>query len=427
MSRAAVGALLLLALALALAISTLAGRTAPHPASSRSKAPEGRLAAALLLEELDLPARRFEAAPLALAPATAVLWMPFAPDLPPHLLVAAEDAAGPALEDPRHALHYRSFVEQGGTLVLAASAGAAFFLERVLGIPAAPRSEACEPQVSTVRVLDGGELRVDSRACLVADGVPLRAPPSASGATALVVDGEGRIVALRYALGSGAVVLLGADEFLTNAGLPSAQHAELFVQLIEALAPTGVPQLFDEFALGGWAPQGKVELALSPGIRGLSLHLVLLALLWAWCAAWPREFPRDPPPHERRSPLERARAQAALLARAGHYGHLALRLRSGVLRRLAGRLRLSVRDVERPAEREAVLRELELRAPAAGRALVRELLVSRPVQRAAELEELGAQLLELERSLLEGTLRPPRLPLAGSASEDVAPVRAARS
>ncbi len=421
MSRGLLGAVLVLALLLALVLSNLVAAGKVPPLSVRSKEPQGRLAAALLLEELGLVARRLEAPPLALPAARAVLWMPGVPDLPEHLLRGPDEARGPALDDPRHALHYRHFVEQGGTLVLPAGERERTFLERVFELADPPLGEELWDSPDRARLLAGPPLAIDFAERLTQDGRELRIPLRASGPEALAVDGAGRVVVLRYVHGAGSIVLLAEGGFFSNEFIGHARHAELFVRLVGELTARGEDLYFDEFALGSWAPAGKLELALAPGVRGLTLHLVLLALVGAWIVAWPREFPRDAPPLERRSPLERARAQAGLLVRSGHWAHLALRLRQGLLRRLAARLRLVRRELERMEEVEAALAELAALPHAPPAATLRELFVTRPVRDAAALESLGRELALLERELLEHDVRSVRLPIAVSRREDGAP------
>lgn len=429
-ARALFGALLVLVLLIAMVISGLTGSLGSDPQSARSKEPAGRLAAALLLEELGIEHRLFEAAPISLPQGPNLLWLPGAPRLPDHLLAGVDEARGPALDDPRHGLFYRRFVEEGGTLVVPATVAARPFLERALGLDDPPLAQHAAAPGGEVRLLGGAPLRLGSPARLGRGGAPLRAPLLPGEPEPLAVDAEGLVFALRIPFGAGALVLLADDAFLTHAELPLAEHALFFACLVELLRPSSRPLYFDEFALGGWRPVGKLELALSPGARGVTLHLLLLALLWAWMHAWPREFPRDPPPLELRSPLERARAQAGLLLRGAQVPFLAERLRAGVLRRLARALRLPAREVEGSQERAVALSALLERAPRARHGSLRALLAERAVTNGAELEALGRELLDLERALLadfaHGSPSRPTLPAARRSGDDAVPARPAQ-
>ena len=396
--RALAGGVLIVALVIGVLLSALATHAPPDSNSARSTEPAGRLAAALLLEELGREGKRFDAAPIGLPRGRALVWMPGAPKLPDHLVTGPDDAMGPALDDPRHALFYRRFVEEGGTLVLPADDETREFLGTVFELDA-PLGRSFADVSNEVGLRGEEPARVLFEERLSRDGEALRAPLAARGPEALATDAEGFVVALRIEQGAGAVVLLATDRFLTNELIALGEHALFFVRLVELLRPPGGPVHFDEFALGGWATPTKVELAFTPGARLLSLQLLLLALLWCWMHGWAREFPRDPPALDQRSPLARARAQAGLQLRAGHPAWLAERLRLGVLRRLVRALRLPEREVEEPAGRRAALDALADRLPANSASSVDELFQTRAVKNAADLERLGADLLALERRL----------------------------
>ena len=217
--------------------------------------------------------------------------------------------------------------------------------------------------------------------------------------------------------------MLGSFDFLDNEVIGERDHALHLTRLVEEL-DLGGRLLFDEYALGLWDPDSAGGLALSKGVRGVSLHLLLLLLLVVWRAAWTREFPRDPQPLERVSPLARAEARAALLERAGRPDLAGDLLRRGVLNRLRARLKLAGSRRERAfdcsldalvasdqtaggrweafADREARRMAQRSGRPEAGESWSRVFTAGLP-RTARGLEELADRLSRVEREALKPT------------------------
>ncbi len=315
----AVGLALLL-LAVILTLGAVGGGPAPVPGSALSVEDDGRRAAYLVLEELGFATEVWRAAPGRLPPGRSVLWMPRAPES-----LSEEHADDPLRAARERGLlgrgRYVEFLEQGGSLVLAASEEALDFLESELDL---------EPDVLPAWELDGAPSLAQGELLELEQG----------GLTRFLGDGD-ELLAVRMRVGEGAAVLVADGRWLDNARLGDGDAGLALARLTERLAgraALGGRILFDEHVLGGGVSSGPVDLALAPDARLLSLHLILLALVAVWIGAWAREFPRDPPPLGQLSPLARARAQAGLLVRAGQAALLADFLRAGTLRRLGARV-----------------------------------------------------------------------------------------
>jgi len=384
-----------------------------------SNGPDGRRALRLTLERLGFPVDGWEHPPGALPRGANALWMARIPrwDEPDDEEPGAEeprdeDAAPPRRGRPRIGLqspeHYLHFVESGGSLILPYSAETPAFLQEVLeldGLAALTAAAAsAERSEWPVRLASGEVLRVRWSAGgelpqLLTDGsaAPLWMSPDP-------VSGADRVLAATIALGSGRVVLLADDAFVSNAELIELDHALLATRLVEGLGP--IEQLlFDEYALGHWAPDSALSLAFSGRALVPTLQLLAWALLALWCAGWAWRFPRDPEPLARLAPLSRARAQANVLERAGRFALLAGFAREAALHRLR-RLAGLVGGARVPAagssaaaleqELDFVLERLGL---AAERATWRVLFVAR---RVATQEQLNRLQLELD-ALVERT------------------------
>lgn len=285
-----------------------------RPGSVLSSEPDGRRALLLLLDELGFDARAWTEVPARLPHGGATL---FLDAVPPEPLRASQDSW--AQRDMRH---YRRFVEQGGALFVPASQEMIGFFEEDLRFD----------EVGRVPWTDG---RLVSRAYLSgSEECTIRWTPDRLGSSlisdpgarflASTVDGAGLAVAV--ALGRGTLVLLapGEDPW-SNKRLSTEEHALLCVRLLESVAPSR-SVLFDEYVLGGWAPDSPMELAFSPQSFVFSLHLFLFALFALWTAVWVRSFPRDAEPLAAVSALARARSFAGLLERAGRSDLLAAML-----------------------------------------------------------------------------------------------------
>jgi hypothetical protein len=357
------------------------------PESVVSPAPGGRRALFELLGELGLRPAVWRRAPSALPEGRGLVWAAAAPE--PGTPGDEEDAGGSNTADPRHPLHYARFVEEGGTLVLPAAEHG--FLEEVLAEPL-PDIECTaldgeEPSWLTVR---GERLRVRSPWRLeVADGT------TNERVAVECADEQGRAHAVAVGVGRGRLVLLADDAFLDNEAIGELDHALWAVRLAEGLG-AGDPVLFDEYALGAWAPPGRLALALGPRARAVTLHVLVWLALALWASAWSREFPRDPRHSPRHSPLARARSQARLFERAGRYDLLAERLHTGVLEAAARRAGLAPSAGGDRSLLDAVAARLEargLRIPPAARTDPRTVRTER------ELERLASGLDHLEAAL----------------------------
>lgn len=361
---ALLGVVALFALLTLLSLGAQSGEPVPH--SVRSAGDDGRLMLFRLLERLGFEPRQWERPPSEL-PAGGTLWAAhvpraFDPEVPADDPLERARAGGP------HAWsHYADFVRAGGVLILPGSERSARFCEQVLGLPAIEPPELGEPGPPPLELeLEPGPgwLAVRTRA--------------------------GNQVALRAELDGGAVLLVGADPWLDNAGLPEGQRALLAVRLLEGYGG-GAPILFDEHALGG-GRLGASATSLAFGAGGLvTWHLLALLVLAAWAGAWAREFPRDPRQDEALAPLLRARATAALLVRGGRVDTLARMLRAGVLGRLGGR---AFADGRAEAGELAALARRR-GEPERAEDWV-ELLAARPVRTLEELVELDRDLRALE-------------------------------
>jgi hypothetical protein len=335
-----------------------------------------------------------------------------------------EQAADP-LEIPfiLHNLNnYGDFVREGGTLVLPGGDETVRALSDSLGLE----------ELDGLGALSGDSVELERlmwglEELAFVDTIRLLEEPDPElFAEELALTEDGRWFALAVPVGAGRVVLLADDSFLDNPekqgfleppprGIAAADHALLATRLMEEL-DRGGRLFFDEYALGRWMPGSAVGLAAS-GRRGtLTLQLLLFLLVLAWSAMWVREFPRDPEGLARLSPLSRARAQAALLRRAGRFDLLAGMLRRGTLRRLCAIAR--VRDQGEPtveseggsaeagAWRKWADERLDAVLAAAGaeneRARYAGQLFGPEPRVVAELDELTSALEALERHLAAG-------------------------
>jgi hypothetical protein len=348
-----------------LALSMLPGGEASSPRSGFSAAPRGRLFAYKLLDELGFHPRLWSEAPGNLARGRSLLWLAAEPPEPPKVLrelwKKAEDpqpGAGPRAStgrerDPRH---YRRFVQEGGVLLASIADGRRAFLQDELGVEAidalvlelAPGDTSDENRPFTQTVAAQGRERLTIEPAL-------RTGPDFSGgafeqrspvvwiqdperrATPLIADPDRpeRAVAWRIALGRGAVVVLADDELFANRAIADADNGLYLVRLLEAIGSVD-EVLFDEYALGAPIHPTALDLALAPGRAPITLHLLLALALWLWWLAWSSAFPRDPAEHSSASPVARATAFGATLARLGRHRELGEMLRRGVLARLPG-------------------------------------------------------------------------------------------
>lgn len=400
LGRLALGALLALLLAGMLLRVLLPGAPSSRW-SSRSRQPEGWLAAFLLLEGLGREPARFTGAYARLPRAGGLLILPEEPHLAEHLAPQDErdsrrdDAPpGPTWYDPRHPRHLGRFVRTGGVLFVPASPDACRLVAAALELEPDALPRGTEGASGEVRLESGEVLRLDPPRRLAP--TPASDPDAIDSPwSAWARDGEGEPVVLARPFEDGRLVFVPDGGWFTNARIAAEDHALLLVRVIEQ-AYAGGPLLFDESAVGGFRPQGPLALAFGPRLLGWTLHVLLALALLLWSGATPRAFPRDPEPIETAGALTRARAEASLFARAGRYALLADALRDGVLSRLARRGPRSARDAE---ERRRWLDEA-----LAGRGIAlderaRAALLGPPPEDATGLERLAATLVDLESRL----------------------------
>jgi len=314
-------ALLLLALVVLL-FTGLGGAGGEVPGSARSAARDGRLAAYLLLVEFEHEPELWVEPPGELPPGPHQLWLARAPEnfvaqdaeLPEDDPLEAARARGPA-----GLQRYREFMEQGGTLVLPATERVVSFLAEELGLDS-EALVAWEPEGS--RGFEIEELELGER-------------ETAAGTRVVTLSAGEERLAREIPVGAGSCLLIAAGDYLDNDRLGRRDNGLFLLRLAERRAAGG-RLLFDEYALGLGSQESSASLAVSPRGVLLSLHLAVLLLVLCWRSAWAREFPRDPEPLDRVSPLARARALATALRRAGRIDTLGEMLRVGDGRRRLG-------------------------------------------------------------------------------------------
>lgn len=355
LEKVAAGAVLALLVLLAVAAQFMTPAEEAEDGSAASPEPEGRRALLLLLRELGYRADTWNEAPGALPRGGGLVWMArppaksfeldsddseTTPDPEPEDPEAEpESAPEPAPPSPaalgfRAPSHYRRFLEEGGTILLHFDDNARKFLVDELGLSVCEDLHASPDAVAgprSVRDRRGEELEL-----AVEQGGLLFPPPAESTGEALwwgESTGGKEVLATMVPVGSGQLVLLGDDSFLSNEKLREHDHALFAVRLAEEFARGG-RILFDEYALGLWRPRTAMTLLGSSKLLLATLQIAALLLLALWSSAWVREFPRDPRELESASPLLRARALASLLARAGRFDVLGRFLREGTLRKI---------------------------------------------------------------------------------------------
>ncbi|MFN0007346.1 MAG: DUF4350 domain-containing protein [Planctomycetota bacterium] len=388
LEKVAAGVVLALLVLLALAAQFLTPAEDSEDGSAASSEPGGRRALLLLLRELGFRAETWNEAPGALPRGGGIVWLARTPstssvvDLePPESKLEPEPEPEPGPEpapepEPEPATaetspadfglraltHYRRFLEEGGTIILDYDDKARKFLVDELGLAACEDVHASAAAIAGIRHLRdqrGEELEVT----LEEGGVLVPPSPDSSGEAlwwggTLSTEGE-EVLATMVPVGSGQLVLLGDDSFLSNEKLGEHDHALFAVRLAEEFSRGG-RILFDEYALGLWRPRTAMTLLASPELLLATLQVAALLLLALWSSAWVREFPRDPRTLEAASPLLRARALASLLVRAGRFDVLGRFLREGMLRRVArGSRRVQEAVSKLPASPCASATELE--------------------------------------------------------------------
>ncbi len=389
-SAAIAGGMLLVLLVLTL----LPGGESSTRDSVFSTKTSGRRAVFLLLERLGWEAKAWTRPPGDLDRGEHVVWLGNAPELPPgHGRGGATGSRDP--------LHYLTFLEEGGTLVVPLHGDPMRdFVVETLGVLRAEDASATTKRDRTSFLLPWGE------AMEVRPSRMFHPLTEDSPFEPFMADEEGYGFVLRMPVERGELVALSDAAFMRNTNLPKKDCALAAVRLFESIAPGGGTVYFDEYSLGGWVPETAIELAFGPRARGLTLHFLAFALIALAGVVWVRGFPRDPVPYTLLSPLDRARSWAALLVAEKRWALLAKLLRGGVLRRLARRA---------GAGREASSGEGDaLNAEAVTALLVgfrtrlggdegieraRALFLERPVGNEAQLAKLGDDLARLEHEL----------------------------
>jgi hypothetical protein len=401
-----IGALFLMGL-----FFSMVGGESPEMGNSvRSSLGDGRRALFLLLEELGFEPQAWRQAPISLPAGEHLLWM----SNPPLRLDVVEDEeaareVGTILEDPRHPAGYGEFVRGGGTLVIPGSEEGLLWLREECGL-AVPDWEPCEWGSGSLMVeLDSGEvlglqLEEDGAQAQAFEGLADwdSEEHDLAGWHDLATGTDGHPFAAWVSLGHGRVVLLADDGFMGNETVGEANNGLFTVRLLEALERGG-DLMFDEYSLGLWLPTSKVELLLLPGVFEITYHLLLALLVFVLLQAWVREFPRDPV-HAALDPRLRVASHSRLLERAKRHDILGHELRLGGLRRIAMRAGLApragaLREDTSPEELEQYARQLGTAVHQKHFEVWNRVFRSDPVRGARELEELGRNLNDLEKSI----------------------------
>ena len=380
-------------------LSLLSSPSSTSPRSAVSIEKEGRRAWFELVGRVGFEPELWAQPPGELGRGDGILFLHAVPPEPiGYGLTGGEDGGERSIRRARDPQHYRSFIEEGGCLVVPRVDGMADFVQATLGVEFTEHLAlvGLEDTTDPLRVVGGPEpLTLAGDELEVFERLPARSPWRA-----LATFEDGRSLAVRLELGRGDLVLLSSDRFLENASIGRGDNALAGVRLLEALGH-GPRVLFDEYALGAWDPPTPVELALSPKTATLSLHLAAACLLLLWWAARSGAFPREPRGLPALSPLVRARGFANLMLRAHRFEQLAGMLRRGVLHRLLPPARRSVQgDVLTPAEVERLLEGLGLSADPDTLGRWKRALCSRPASDLSELESLAGELAELEQEAL---------------------------
>ena len=410
-------ALLLLLIVVGALLGGARGEDGPA-GSAFTTEPDGRRVIYRLLGRLGFDARAWTSEPGRLGnEAPAAGSMVVLARVPPEPLVQGTRAdeeieGGPEGRGLRDQRHYLRYLEEGGTIVCHARASLLEFFATTLELPAVANLEEAiqdaeaDEEAGEVFLSTGEELALDWPLLPALDDA--WSDGTETRFEILLADENERPVALSLEIGRGQLILLSPEEDpLRNEEVRGDDAALALVRLAEFHAPSG-PVYFDEYALGLWAPQSPLELALAPGTWLFTVHFLLLGLLLLWRAAWVGPFQRDPEEFENISPLVRARGYAGMLQRHRRYDVLCDLLRRGILRRLARRVGLRGEDAEfgGALEEEHVARILTLLVPAAGadrraHERARSLILDEVPGEAEGFERLGRELARLEQALLE--------------------------
>jgi hypothetical protein len=368
----------LVALSLALLILLLGGdgEGPGKPHSSSNRADEGWSAWRRMLEALGYPARVFEEPPGRARPGEMLLVLPGVPE---------QSEEQQALPDHERT-NYLRFMENGGTLLAPADEAMLAFLDIELGL-----SMALELELESSESVETWRARLPTDETLTLASGPAFAPLEASGTWREVVIGDrpgetGRALVAQANVGSGKLVLVSDPTLFENARIVQLDHALYGVRLIEMYS-AGQPICFDEFSLGAWSPPSALSLAFRGVNAWISVHLLVIVLLFVWMRAHVAAFARDPLPLQRVSALALARTRARSLTRGRHAGAAASACIEAFLTEGERRLGCRPRPGANTGQR---LDALERRNPAL--AQLRPRLATLPAS-PAELEDLQRELL----------------------------------
>lgn len=317
---------------------------------------------------------------------------------------AVEGGPPPVTRRLRDPLHYQRFVEEGGTLLVEGTPELLEFLTVRLGLQ---QLGDLKPTATGSRVTLASDeiLRLEGKVTSYEE------LPWESELEVLAVDQRGRPVVTELVHGRGRVLVFPEAAPFQNDVIDAKDNLLFWVRLLELAAPAE-ELYFDEYALGGWSPDSKLQLAFGPRFAPVTLHFVCFLSVLLWSLVWVRAFPRDPEALEQLSALDRARSFGSLLERAGRWDVLSSMLRWGVLRGLGTRASaLAVREARDGSggEPDAELVQTVLQ-PLAGRfrddaelEAARALLLNATVVTEDDLDHQAAELARLERRV--ATLR----------------------
>lgn len=418
LARIAVAAGTGLLLFVVVLLALLPGKGAERAGGTSSVAPDGWRALFFLCEELGFPVAAWDGAPGELPAAGTALLLSALPGEPP----GAPRAPGAPLR-ARDPANYGRFVAEGGTLVFlcddADDWDELVLLTELASLTSVTASSRVRAELA-LELADGERFTLEPGAFVVWSGagleelagatlapeVPVRAGESEPEPEDTPEEPERVTVAARESLGKGSLVLVGLepDTFANGALEATPENALLFVRLLESLGPCE-RILFDQYALGAFAPPSRLELLLSPALLPASLHLAAWFALFLLAVAWVGPFARDPEPLLATAPLARARAQGGLLRRAGRFDLLAGLLRRGLLERWSARAGMRTRGAE------ADLAQL-VRGDRRRLARARELLLGPPPVDGRDFTALARSLASFERELAASTRagKDPRTP-----------------
>ncbi len=409
--EAVLGAVILVGIILlSLSLSLLPSNTGSEGEGSVSSSrPLGRRGLYLLLNETGFDARAFADAPRDLPHDQSILWLPRAPtETMPEQSSSLLSKGDPERIGLHRLEYYKSFVEGGGTIVLAAGEDTKRFLEDALGL-----TEAHDLELDTAvpgdveRVRTSGGLDVELSGAVSGAFEDFDQGGKARAIWTVEQNESALPFAVEFPSGLGAVVVLASDQFVENRHIGEHQHALAALRLVEELSK-GDPILFSEYEAGRWDPPSPLAMLFGRNLFLASMHGVLLLGLFVWMHGHARAFARDPEPLALFSPYLRARSLADVFTRGRRVGTLAALLRSGALARYRAIARLHPRragptvanaaalprvgepDVVQFA-REAGLADLE--------ESLKDVLVRRSVANTADLDALDARLEHMEREI----------------------------